>query len=164
MEGDLKRLISNAKQYNERGSEIHSDAEKVRKMVATSMQKINPAYEDPSYVPVPTPLPDEVEEEEEAVPDDASDGLPNGADEGGKQTARQRLTLRGPSEKSQAPSEPQSHASTEVKLGPSDPSFEGKTFQAAQEAIVQALMGYEDQEFGPQLCRPALMLMPFLVV
>ena len=145
LESDIKRLISNAKQYNDRNSEVHSDAEKIRKMAATMMQKINPAYEDPSYAPVPTPLPDD-EAKEESPSEQAGDGMENGTPEatGGKTSLR--LKLRGPSERSSAPSERPSGTDGEAKVDASDLSFEGKTFQAAQQDIVQALMGYEDEE------------------
>ena len=59
LESDLKRLIYNAKTYNSKTSDIFSNAEKLRKMLATQMNRINPAYHDGSgYTPFPTPIPE----------------------------------------------------------------------------------------------------------
>jgi hypothetical protein len=52
-------MIHNAKQYNERGSEVFEDAEKVRKTFFNFMKQHNPAYNDRSYVATPTPIPGE---------------------------------------------------------------------------------------------------------
>ncbi|KFY03259.1 hypothetical protein V490_00238 [Pseudogymnoascus sp. VKM F-3557] len=57
LESYWKRLVQNAKDYNERESLIHKDAERIRKIVAAFMQKKNPAYKDPKYQPYPTPIP-----------------------------------------------------------------------------------------------------------
>ncbi|KAI9805429.1 MAG: hypothetical protein M1825_000680 [Sarcosagium campestre] len=57
LESDMKRLVANAKSYNERGSELFSDAERIRKILCDFMKKNNPAYNDPDYVSFPTPLP-----------------------------------------------------------------------------------------------------------
>ncbi|KAI9818952.1 MAG: hypothetical protein M1832_004120 [Thelocarpon impressellum] len=66
LESDVKRMVANAKSYNEKSSEIYADAERIRKMVSNYMSKINPAYKDPSYAAFPTPLPEEPEGNGEA--------------------------------------------------------------------------------------------------
>ncbi|KAI1752225.1 Bromodomain-containing protein [Xylaria castorea] len=67
LESDFKRLVSNAKETNDRNSTIFSDAERVRKAVSNLMVKHNPAYKSGNYQAVPTPLPPTPE------PDDGSD-------------------------------------------------------------------------------------------
>ncbi|ORY54552.1 Bromodomain-containing protein [Pseudomassariella vexata] len=71
LEGDFKRLVSNAKETNTRQSEVFGDAERVRKAVSNLMVKFNPAYKAGNYQAVATPLPptpdpDEVNGEEDA--------------------------------------------------------------------------------------------------
>ncbi|RMZ83470.1 hypothetical protein DV737_g1597, partial [Chaetothyriales sp. CBS 132003] len=56
-ESDLKRVVQNAKDYNDSRSEIFQDAERIRKALSNFMPKHNPAYEDPDYRAVPTPIP-----------------------------------------------------------------------------------------------------------
>ena len=62
LESYFKRMISNAKEYNERGSVIHDDAERLRKALSNYMTKTNPAYKTPGFVCQPTPLPGGEEE------------------------------------------------------------------------------------------------------
>lgn len=71
LESDFKRLVSNAKEINERSSVAFGDAERVRKAVSNLMVKYNPAYKSGNYQAVatplpPTPEPDDVEEDEDA--------------------------------------------------------------------------------------------------
>ncbi|KAI0876891.1 Bromodomain-containing protein [Hypoxylon argillaceum] len=77
LESDFKRLVSNAKETNERNSTIFGDAERVRKAVSNLMVKHNPAYKSGNYQAVPTPLPPtpepEDEEEDEEVDGEADD-------------------------------------------------------------------------------------------
>ena len=60
LEGDLKRMVQNAKDYNDSRSEIFQDAERIRKALSNFMPKHNPAYLDPEYRAVPTPIPQSV--------------------------------------------------------------------------------------------------------
>ena len=57
LEGDLKRMVQNAKDYNDSRSEVFADAERIRKALSNFMPKHNPAYADPDYRAVPTPIP-----------------------------------------------------------------------------------------------------------
>jgi hypothetical protein len=57
LESDVKRLVNNAKQFNNNKSDIFLDAERIRKMTSNYMVKHNPAYEDPKYSAFATPLP-----------------------------------------------------------------------------------------------------------
>ncbi|KAJ3576584.1 hypothetical protein NPX13_g3644 [Xylaria arbuscula] len=77
LESDFKRLVSNAKETNDRSSTIFGDAERVRKAVSNLMVKHNPAYKAGNYQAVPTPLPPTPEPEDgedNAEPDDEADG------------------------------------------------------------------------------------------
>ncbi|KAI0410174.1 Bromodomain-containing protein [Xylaria palmicola] len=66
LESDFKRLVSNAKETNDRSSTIFGDAERVRKAVSNLMVKCNPAYKSGNYQAVPTPLPPTPEPDEES--------------------------------------------------------------------------------------------------
>ena len=57
LEQDLKRVVQNAKDFNDSKSEIFQDAERIRKALSNFMPKNNPAYEDPEYRAIPTPIP-----------------------------------------------------------------------------------------------------------
>jgi hypothetical protein len=60
LESYFKRMISNAKEYNTKGSEVYDDAERLRKALSNYMTKHNPAYKlIPGYVAAPTPFPAE---------------------------------------------------------------------------------------------------------
>lgn len=50
-------MVSNAKSFNEKSSDLFSDAEKIRKLVVSFMTKHNPAYETGGYTPYSTPVP-----------------------------------------------------------------------------------------------------------
>ena len=152
LESDLKRLVSNAKSYNERNSEVFSDAEKIRKMVSNHMTKVNPAYRDPSYQSFPTPIPGDIQvnssannltKEEDAEAD--ADGETDHEDPEVK--PRRLVTLHGPSaEKEQIR---RTASSTPVVLGAADAgeSFKGNTFQQVQEKIVTELIELKNQEY-----------------
>jgi len=73
LESDFKRLVSNAKETNDRSSTIFGDAERVRKAVSNLMVKHNPAYKSGNYQAVPTPLPPSPGSGEEANGDDNAD-------------------------------------------------------------------------------------------
>ncbi|KAJ8115070.1 hypothetical protein OPT61_g3186 [Boeremia exigua] len=59
VESDCKRLVNNAKAYNDKKSIIYEDAERLRKTASNWMVKHNPAYRDGNYVAVATPVPGE---------------------------------------------------------------------------------------------------------
>ncbi|KAI8628863.1 Bromodomain-containing protein [Xylariaceae sp. FL1651] len=71
LESDFKRLVSNAKETNDRNSTIFGDAERVRKAVSNLMVKHNPAYKSGNYQAVPTPLPPTPEPEDNEYDEDA---------------------------------------------------------------------------------------------
>ena len=156
LESDVKRMISNAKQYNERGSEIFLDAEKIRKMTSTFMEPRNPAYrDDPQYVPGPTPIPDDWRgQQTEGAMDATTEKDPKRIklDTGVPDTASGAMSTRKSGRHSSdvpvsAKKEHTDKASTDAKRGVTvDDSFAGMTFQQAQEKIVANLLNLKDRE------------------
>ena len=63
LESDLKRMVQNAKDYNNSKSEIFEDAERIRKALSNFMPKHNPAYLREDYRAYPTPIPPELYEQ-----------------------------------------------------------------------------------------------------
>lgn len=95
LESYCKRMVTNAKEYFPRNSQMYDDAERVRKALSNYMVKNNPAYQTKGYTAVPTPLPpddpddgngnDNAEEEEDAEgeeEEEQSDAEPSDADDG----------------------------------------------------------------------------------
>ena len=60
LEADLKRMVQNAKDYNDGKSAIFEDAERIRKALSNFMPKHNPAYLREEYRAYPTPIPQEL--------------------------------------------------------------------------------------------------------
>ncbi len=60
LESDLKRMVQNAKDYNNSKSSIFEDAERIRKALSNFMPKHNPAYLREDYRAYPTPIPEDV--------------------------------------------------------------------------------------------------------
>lgn len=100
LESYCKRMVTNAKEYFPRNSQMYDDAERVRKALSNYMVKNNPAYQTKGYTAVPTPLPaddpddaedangnNNAEEEEEDAEgeeeEEQSDGEPSDADDDG---------------------------------------------------------------------------------
>lgn len=170
LESYWKRLVQNAKEYNERESLIHKDAERIRKIVATWMLKHNPAYNDPKYVAYPTPIPVDIPRSELA---DAAAGDDTHAEgESDQELAATDATAsatpmsetpgprRKPGRPFKNPPAPEletqrqassiSGADHSIKLGG---SFDGLTFQEAQEKILEEMVNYkEDEKLVVQTC------------
>lgn len=160
-------MVSNAKHYNERTSELHSDAEKIRKMVSTLMQKINPAYKDPNYAAYPTPLPEvgaggeakaNVGNMGEAISGQRDDGSKDEDQDQGQEQyeaqseepttdrPRRRMILHPPSAaKEHLRRRASSTPAAKDDVQPGD-SLEGKTFQQAQEIIIAELIEHQDEK------------------
>lgn len=162
LESDLKRLVQNAKDYNEPKSEIFEDAERIRKAVYNFMKQYNPAYSDPSYTSFPTPISTtkltltngaartkEVTKTQESEPVKPE---PSSRDASAKPT---RLSM-GPKASEPKVSEPPSErksslapsATTGGEMGEEDEDmdFTGKTFQEAQQMIIAEAIRYTDDE------------------
>lgn len=156
LESDLRRMVSNAKSFNEKSSDLFSDAEKIRKIVVSFMTQNNPAYESENYQPFSTPVPIGWQEKVQAQ----------------MQTELQDLDAEGETDPDEVPEQPGS-LSTSRALAPaveekavfeSNPrresstpavqdaegageSFNGNTFQQAQEKIMTELINLENEEF-----------------
>jgi hypothetical protein len=175
LESYWKRLVQNAKEYNEKESLIHKDAERIRKIVATWMQKHNPAYRDPKYVPYPTPIPVNIPRSElagAAVGDDVdAEGESDHELASTDATASATPTSETPGPK-RKPGRPFKNPASELEaqrrassMPGADPSnrlggsFNGLTFQQAQEKILEEMVNYkEDEELVFQICRDEKLL------
>lgn len=139
VESDLRRMVSNAKFYNLKGSQLFSNAERIRKVVAAVMPKLNPAYKDPNYVPFSTPLPDG-EDEEPSFEEPIAEETPTHpvADDSELRDGRSESTKRVTA------------SDAENEAGQDNPqTFEGETFQGALERIVVEAIRMKDSEYGP---------------
>ncbi|KZL87144.1 bromodomain containing protein [Colletotrichum incanum] len=195
LESYCKRMVSNAKEFYPRGSQLFEDAERVRKALSNFMTKYNPAYARGGYTAVPTPLPAEgtandadeddkhvsqpasgrrksqvavkspdqddpdgdedaeAEEEDDEEEDDDEDDDAEGEedDDEGSQTSKPATILirrRGPGRPSKGATPRKAKART---VTPSRPdceyegvSYNGLTFQAAQEKIVEEMLRKKD--------------------
>lgn len=127
-------MVSNAKYYNEKGTLLFSNAERIRKIVAAEMHKLNPAYGDPNYVPFSTPVPDL----EESTSERSSPKPESQHEDGGIESV----------EVGQTDIKKQLHDSTTEPSGDITQTFEGDSFEAAQERIISELIRLKDAEYG----------------
>jgi hypothetical protein len=130
-------MVANAKQYNDDKSTIYQDAERIRKALSNFMTKHNPAYRDPNYVAIPTPIPGDN--------DDASASSAPPTREASEQPRKIKISLKASRDckSSVAPPAASSPALVQDDSDPTD--FTGKTFQQAQEHIINGLISYTDQ-------------------
>lgn len=125
------------------------------------MTRHNPAYKTPGYVAVPTPIPDE----------DTNGGVVRPAPVVNGTASRTPTTLRLtasalPKSKKVEPADEEEEEEEEAgededmdAEGEDDlPDFTGKTFQEAQEQIMEELINYEDQ--GLDIFQPFVVLPP----
>uniref|UniRef100_A0A093V0T9 Protein polybromo-1 n=2 Tax=Talaromyces marneffei PM1 TaxID=1077442 RepID=A0A093V0T9_TALMA len=141
LESDLKRLVSNAKKYNEKGTMLFADAERIRKIVTGTMPKINPAYNDPNYIPFPTPIPDQNEITETPENEDGEEDGDNQEDN------------------AEADAEDDKASDQELDQGEDEElNFEGDTIQLAQDKIISEMIPLRDDRGrevgGPFLYKP----------
>jgi hypothetical protein len=134
-------MISNAKEFNEKGSLIYDDAERLRKALSNYMTKSNPAYRTPGFVCHPTPLPDDEEEDAAADEDEDAEGEPDPEVE----------VAPLPKRRGRPPKNPQAHilrksstpALSESKY--TGLSYVGLNFQQAQEKILADMISYKER-------------------
>ena len=159
LEGDLKRMVSNAKFFNERNSDVFSDAEKIRKMVSNYMNKVNPAYKDGSgYIPMPTPIPGEKQNgisggtnnQEDGEKDDADADADGETDleETVPAKPRKSVTLHGPSAEKEFNRRRASSTPAVQEAEDAGEGFEGNTFQQAQEKIMSEMIQLKNEEYA----------------
>lgn len=153
VESDCKRLVNNAKAYNDKKSLIYEDAERLRKTASNWMVKHNPAYRDGNYVAVATPIPGEdnstpvkpvprVVSTPRAVPTPATPA---------PSSERPRRAAAAVQPVTPAPSKLRHSAAAAAAKEEEDDEadndsagFAGKTFQQAQEQIVREIIDYEE--------------------
>ena len=136
-------MVTNAKSFNERSSEVFADAERIRKMLSNFMSKHNIAYKDPSYAAFPTPLPGQ----EDVVDDDLdADGDSDSEVIDGK--VQKLNTFVGSAPGPRKPADGRTASSTPVveDAQGAGESFVGDTFQVAQEKILTELIHLKDAE------------------
>ncbi len=141
LESYFKRMISNAKEFNEKGSVIHDDAERLRKALSNYMTKHNPAYKTPGFVCTPTPLPGDDEEQDAGDEDEDAEGEPDPeADSAPPPKRRGR-----PPKISQSQAVRQSPTPAVSEPQHNGLSYAGLTFQQAQEKILAAMISYKER-------------------
>ena len=150
LEGDLRRMISNAKAFNEKRSQAFSDSEKIRKQLQVFMQENNPAYKDPNYVPYTTPVPEGWQAKQEKAAQDTheqdAEGETDPEEIAKPIEKRTRLVTRvGPSAAANDRRASSTPAVQDVE-GAYE-SFEGNTFQQAQQKIVGEIINHTDAEY-----------------
>ncbi|MCJ1484725.1 hypothetical protein MMC06_004898 [Schaereria dolodes] len=163
LESDLKRMVSNAKSFNERTSDVFSDAEKIRKMVSNYMTKTNPAYKNGSgYTPFPTPLPGEAQNRVIArgnIVDGANEVDADGETDHEEivEKPRRSVTLHGPSASNPVNRRRTSSTPAVQEAEDAGESFDGNTFQQAQEKIMTEMIQLTNDD-GQYISGPFLNL------
>lgn len=146
VESDCKRLVNNAKAYNDKKSLIYEDAERLRKTASNWMVKHNPAYRDGNYVAIATPVPGEdnslpgkpiprVVSTPRAVHTPVA--TPDTSERPRRAAAAAQSATPAPSKLRQS-----AHAAPEEDYDGAD--LTGKSFQQAQEQILKEIMDYEE--------------------
>ena len=123
-------MVANAKLYNDKRSTVYEDAERVRKTSSNFFTKYNPAYRDPTYVAVATPIPGD-------LPDNAALKAP---------TKTSNMNAVSPTKTSDSVRRGRA-VSEEIQQNSDLTDFKGKTFQQAQEQIIEELIHYVDEEY-----------------
>ncbi|PSN63400.1 Bromodomain-domain-containing protein [Corynespora cassiicola Philippines] len=157
VESDCKRLVNNAKSFNDKKSIIYEDAERLRKTASNWMVKHNPAYRTPGYQAVATPVPGE-----EATPPGRP--IPRAAVSTPRTVAtpsptteladRPRRAAAAAQPNTPVPSKLRQSASAAPTQASDAPGFEGKTFQQAQDQIIRELIEYVEPESDLQIFQP----------
>ncbi|KAG9188625.1 hypothetical protein G6011_07330 [Alternaria panax] len=157
VESDCKRLVNNAKAYNDKTSVIYQDAERLRKTASNWMVKHNPAYRDGNYVATATPVPGE-DNSTPARPPPRVAATPRTAHTPATPATidtveRPRRAAAIAASATPAPSKLRQSASAALEDNDDNSAdYAGKTFQQAQEQIVREIVDYEDQ--GLQIFLP----------
>ncbi|KAK3354663.1 Bromodomain-containing protein [Neurospora tetraspora] len=93
LEGYFKRMVMNAKEYYNKGSDIFEDAERVRKALSNYMTKTNPAYKrETGYSCTAAPIPGEEDDDESknASQNGTKKNSSNGSTNGSVKSVRKR--------------------------------------------------------------------------
>jgi hypothetical protein len=151
VEGDQKRLVNNAKAYNDKKSIIYEDAERLRKTASNWMVKHNPAYHNKHYKAEPTPIPGEETPMKSTpaprVQPPATPRQPPPTPEVSTERPRRAAAtaaVAAVQSMTPAPSKLRQSASAAPEGVDDNPDFAGKTFQQAQDQIIRELIEYID--------------------
>ncbi|KAK0391957.1 hypothetical protein NLU13_1455 [Sarocladium strictum] len=183
VEGYVKRMISNAKEFYPKNSTIFDDAERVRKALSNFMTKRNPAYQTRGYQAAPAPLPDDDGAEEDEEEEEDADGEPEEEEEedeaeeeeeeeeeerrGGSKRRSIILKRRGSERHARNSISVQSQASPRVSNpnAKQDHAYENVPyrslgFQEAQEKVVEELLRYHTPDYEDAYFEPFINLPP----
>ncbi|KAI7322905.1 Bromodomain-containing protein, partial [Hortaea werneckii] len=154
LESDLKRMVQNAKEYNEPKSLIFEDAERIRKLVYNFMKQHNPQYsEDPNYVSFATPI-SQAKSSGESRSTQANATAAESARQSREVSEKPRkIVLKN----SEAPSDRKASVAPSATTGDGDGdvadadqdgdlNFEGMGLQEAQQKILNYLLHYTEDD------------------
>ncbi|KAK8164438.1 Bromodomain-containing protein [Phyllosticta citrichinensis] len=157
LEGDVKRMVHNAKQFNDKKSAVYEDAERIRKTASNFMVKNNPAYKNPSYTAVATPIPGE----------DATNGHQLTAKRQLSERPKRTASATAPKPEVEPESQPDptpsktrhserqpTPAKEAEKAETGETDFTGKNFQEAQEMLIKEFIEYVEPESGLTIYQP----------
>ncbi|OCK77511.1 Bromodomain-containing protein [Lepidopterella palustris CBS 459.81] len=162
VESDVKRLVNNAKTFNDKKSLIYEDAERVRKTASNFMVKHNPAYRDPGYVAVATPIPGDATNgtlgaaHKVHKPVIFAQAAPPPTPEAGERPRRAAAVSQTPVPPPPKRSRSAGRQSAAPEADDDNPDFTGKTFQQAQEQIVREMINYTENDL--QIFQPFINL------
>ncbi len=142
LESYFKRMISNAKEYNERGSEIYDDSERLRKALSNFMTRHNPAYKTPGYVALPAPIPSTPSQADGPASDGEADAEGEPDPDVENQMAKRKISR--PTKITQAQRSSATPALSDFHYA--GVGFEGLTFQQAQEKIIEDMIRKKEFE------------------
>lgn len=141
-------MIANAKSFNEKKSQVFSDSEKIRKILSRYMEDNNPAYGNPEYSAYTTPIPEgwleKLQERNDVQGNDLQ--VKGDPEEEPKPTARRTRLVTHVGSSSAANDRRASSTPAVQDAEGAYESFEGNTFQQAQEKIVTEMINYTDDQ------------------
>lgn len=154
VESDLRRMVGNAKSFNIKSSEIFSDAEKMRKAIVSFMMPNNPAYKSKDYVPAPTPVPEDWQDKLEKLEDPPTEAKgETDQEEDVKEAPPEPVERPKPPLKIIGPAPVNASNSRRATSTPgvqdaegAGESFDGDTFQQAQEKIMTEMINLKNDE------------------
>jgi hypothetical protein len=142
LESDAKRMVLNAKHFNPKGTPLYEDAERVRKTASNFMTKHNPAYRNPHYVAVATPVPDDLFSDGYVMPPPLEVDLVPEEHHSPPMIVGALPLEPATMEDIHAPEGTLNSEPGEEDLDPR--SFQRKTFQQAQEMIIDELISFSE--------------------
>ena len=145
LEGDLRRMIRNAKSFNEKRSQVFCDSEKVRKILSKFMEEHNPAYRSSDYTAYTTPVPPDWQEniQEQKVAQAQNAQIKDDPEEEEKPTGRRTRLVTHVGSSSAANNRRASSTPAVQDADGAYESFQGNPFQQAQEKMITELINYK---------------------